>query len=228
MTPFLPGLLLGLAGSAHCAAMCGPLVLTVRPASPKRTQLLLYHGGRVLVYLMLALAAGLTGHLLSFSGFGRTVSVASGVTLLALAAGSGARLISGRAGLFWSVTLTRLCVAANRSTRAHPITGQLLTGMVNGLLPCGLVYAAAIAAAGFGNVSSAVVFMAGFGFGTIPVLALISLSAASVPLALRARLRRLAPAALVLTGMLLIVRGLRAHHLSSEHGSAPRAVSHNH
>lgn len=232
MTALVAGFLLGLAGSAHCAGMCGPLVLTVmRRPDPSRARLwppLAYHAGRVLIYLLLAVAAGLAGHALSFGGLGRTVSVASGVFLLTVAADPGLSLVSGRAALFWSVVLSRACVTANRSACAHPLFGHVVAGMANGLLPCGLVYAAAIAATGLGSVSGAVLFMAGFGLGTVPMLLAISLSAASVPLALRRRLRRLAPAALVLTGMLLIVRGLMPPHHSVPGRAAPAVVSHAH
>ena len=222
MNALAAGILLGLAGSAHCAGMCGPLVLTVSGwTDPRRSRLpsmLAYHAGRVLIYLVLSVAAGLTGHALSYGGFGRGVSIVAGVLLLTVAAGSGSRLLPRRTWIFWSLMLTRACVAANRSTRAHPIGGQLLAGAANGLLPCGLVYAAAIAAAGLGSLSGAVVFMAGFGLGTIPVLLGMALSATSLSLGARARLRRLAPAALALTGALLIVRGVMPlHHAAGQH-----------
>lgn len=232
MSAFVAGILLGLAGSAHCAGMCGPLVLTIGGwVDPRRARLppmIAYHTGRVLMYLGLSVVAGLAGHALTFGGVGRAVSIASGMLLLTVAAGSGSRLVPRRAGLFWSVTITRACVAANRSTRTHPIAGQLLAGMVNGLLPCGLVYAAAIAAAGFGSVSGAVTFMAGFGLGTVPVLLAMSLSAASLSLAVRARLRRLTPAALVLTGTLLIARGLMPLHHAVDHRAASVVTHHAH
>jgi hypothetical protein len=233
MNAFAAGILLGLAGSAHCAGMCGPLVLTVSGwVDPRRSRLpplLAYHAGRVLVYLVLSVAAGLTGHALSYGGFGRGVSIAAGLLLLAVAAGSASRLIPRRAWLFWSLMLTRACVAANRSTRAHPIAGQVLAGAANGLLPCGLVYAAAIAAAGLGSLSGAVVFMAGFGLGTVPVLLGMSLSAASLSLSARARLRRLTPVALALTGTLLIARGvLPAHHAAGAQGAASALIHHTH
>jgi sulfite exporter TauE/SafE len=89
---------------------------------------------------------------------------------------------------------------------------------VNGLLPCGLVYAAAVAAAGLGGVWTGLVFMAGFGAGTIPVLLMVTISASSLPASSRARLSRLAPLALAVTGMLLIGRGvLPVHHVASVH-----------
>ncbi|MEN3336965.1 MAG: Cytochrome biosis protein transrane region [Acidobacteriota bacterium] len=59
MTLFVAGLLLGLPGSAHCVFMCGPLVLTARCSTTGRVPWFLpYHAGRLLMYELLALAAG--------------------------------------------------------------------------------------------------------------------------------------------------------------------------
>ena len=55
----LPALLLGLGGSLHCAAMCGPLVFSVQNnwgIKGINLPILLYHGGRILGYLFLGLA----------------------------------------------------------------------------------------------------------------------------------------------------------------------------
>ena len=217
MTGFAAAVLLGLAGSLHCAGMCGPLLLAAHgggdaPAT-RLFRMLVYHGARVLMYLVIGAAAGLAGHGLSSGGMGRGVSVAAGIVLMIVAEGAGTRLIPRRASGLWSTSISRLGQAAGLLRRQHPIAGQLLAGAVNGLLPCGLVYAAAIAAAGSGSVWTGVVFMSGFGAGTIPVLFGVALCAWSLPAGSRARLSRLAPLALALTGTLLIARGiLPVHH----------------
>jgi uncharacterized protein len=70
VTLFAAGVLLGLAGSVHCAGMCGPLMLTVSGGGPLNAstllRMLVYHSGRVLMYLVLGAAAGFAGHGLSF------------------------------------------------------------------------------------------------------------------------------------------------------------------
>ena len=82
MTFFSAGLLLGLAGSGHCLAMCGPLVAALGPRLHSLTRgrhfrrLLLYHAGRLATYLLLALPAGILGRLLSLQGLGRAAAIA--------------------------------------------------------------------------------------------------------------------------------------------------------
>jgi sulfite exporter TauE/SafE len=88
------------------------------------------------------------------------------------------------------------------------VWGPLRAGAVNGLLPCGLVYPAALTAAALGNPSSTALFMLGFGAGTLPAMVGLSYGLALFPSRLRAHLRRLTPAALTLTGVLLIVQGI--------------------
>jgi sulfite exporter TauE/SafE len=108
----------------------------------------------------------------------------------------------------WARALSRGSVRVGAAVRSRPLTGQFAAGAINGLLPCGLAYTAAVAAAALGGVPQSMVFMAGFGIGTLPALLVVSLSAGSIPLSVRTRLRRVAPMALVVTGLLLIARGL--------------------
>jgi uncharacterized protein len=223
MTAFLAGLLLGVAGSGHCLVMCGPLVLAVeRRASGNwiPSSMLVYHAGRLLTYQALAVAAGLAGRGLALDGLGRILSVACGVLILIAAAGVPRPAIAGRFRAAWSRALVQASMAAGRVTRTRPLSGQLLAGALNGLLPCGLAYTAAAAALALGGVTQAALFMAGFGSATLPALFSVSFSAAALPASVRARLRRAAPLALALTGILLIVRGLvPSTHIGSHHAT---------
>jgi sulfite exporter TauE/SafE len=83
-----------------------------------------------------------------------------------------------------------------------------LLGMLNGLLPCGLVYAALAGAVAQGTVSRSVIYMAIFGLGTFPTMLAASLSGKIFPFALRLKLRRLIPAGVCALAGLLILRGL--------------------
>jgi sulfite exporter TauE/SafE len=99
--------------------------------------------------------------------------------------------------------------------------------MANGLVPCGLVYAAALAAAGWGTFAGAWATMLGFGLGTLPALAVVSLSPAALPQRLRPALQRLAPAVLLLAAALLLLRALVPaphHHMPA--GPDGRNLSH--
>src|SRR5262245_41048188 len=79
-------LLLGLAGSLHCASMCGPLVLALAKARPRTmsasTGRVCYHLGRVASYCLLGLILGLLGHVVAPTGFQRWLSITLGAALI--------------------------------------------------------------------------------------------------------------------------------------------------
>ncbi|MGB2713065.1 MAG: sulfite exporter TauE/SafE family protein [Vicinamibacterales bacterium] len=213
MTALLTGIALGIGGSLHCAGMCGPLVLTLgrRQCGSRRDRVrhaALYQLGRVLTYVALGFMTGLIGGALTARGFGRVIAVAAGILLILAALRSIRPVPLGRLPRIGASVGARACGAAARWSRAHPAAGPLATGAANGLLPCGLVYAAVAAAAAFGEISDAALLMAGFAVGTLPALTAVSISASAIPPALRLRLRPLMPVVLALAGVMLLARGI--------------------
>jgi sulfite exporter TauE/SafE len=233
VTYFLAGAVLGVAGSVHCAGMCGPLLLAVHRGVPRAQmmrRMTLYHGARVFMYALLGIPAGYAARALSFGLFGRTVAAIAGVLLVLAAMGSLATRYGQSISQAWSAAVIRIAARAAALTRGHPHYGYIVLGAVNGMLPCGLVYAAIAAAAAAGSLAAAVTFMVGFGFGTVPLLLAVTLSATAVPATVRQRLRFVAPALMALAGVLLILRafvpltgGAHEHEMSV---TSPPPLSH--
>jgi len=203
----LSAFLLGLASSLHCAAMCGPLTLALPLSATERWRavggLLTYHFGRALTYGFMGLALGLLGYGLAVTGWQRTLSVLMGAALIVGAFWSASPL-AGRFLPRFSLT-TRL-PAAWRTWMGRSL---FLTGMLNGLLPCGMVYAALMTALVTASGWQSGAFMVVFGFGTAPVLVGIGFFGRALSLSLRAHFRPLQTALLVAAGALLIYRGLQ-------------------
>jgi len=204
----LAGAALGLVASSHCVAMCGPLVALARPAWPRHV--IAYHAGRITTYSGIGFVAGAWGATASAAGLGRPVAVAAGLVLLVYAAaelgilGRAARVPGSRA-------VTSAVAEAGLWLGRHRLRGPFAAGVLNGLLPCGLVYAAAAGAAGLGDVAAALTFMVGFGAGTTPALVAVGASIGLLPPALLPVLRRAAPVALVLVALMLFARGAAPH-----------------
>jgi len=232
MMTLLGGLALGVAGSAHCAAMCGPLVLLAGARRPGPGQpegrvawagrTLRYHGGRVLVYGVLGSLAGVGGAAAARAGFGRTLAVLAGIALLLQAAAALPWVSRGRAAQALAAGITRGVSAIAGALRRRGVQGPFALGALNGLLPCGLVYAALTAAAGLGSLPQAIGFMLAFGLGTAPVLVFLGLASGAITAHVPVRVRRAAPAVLAIVGVLLIVRGVR---MPSTHDHAAHAVA---
>ena len=220
--------ILGLAGSAHCAGMCGPLALALPRIEggvwrhvAGRTA---YNLGRVATYGLLGLVFGLVGRSLALAGIQRWVSIGLGLLLLAgvlAARGDLFRLPSLGAGRWWKAAMGRLL-------RRRGLAALGLLGALNGLLPCGLVYVAGFAAAALGDLRAAVEYMLVFGLGTVPVMLGIGLVGSAIQGPLRLRLQRAIPYCLGLVAVLLILRGLGlgipylSPDLSVSRGSAVR------
>ena len=199
---------LGLLGSLHCAAMCGPLMLAL-PAPPGgRVRFfagrLIYQFGRVATYCLLGVVAGLVGKSIFLAGLQRSLSIGLGVAILV------GFLISKKFSL--SAPVVRLVAALKTAMaaqlRRRSFRSLALLGLLNGLLPCGLVYVAMAGAAAHGNLRDGIFFMAWFGLGTLPTMLGISLSGKLFPLSLRLKLRRAIPIGVCLLAGLLILRGL--------------------
>ena len=208
MTVVVAGVMLGLAGSVHCIAMCGPLAMAMHGARDTRAAAI-YHAGRVLMYVAAGALAGLAGHAVSTAGLGRALSIGAGVLLIAMAV---TRLRPGLVSTAGGAGITRLLGRAMRGLRdlsqTRPRAGVLAAGALNALLPCGLLYAALAAAAALASAADAALFMAAFGAATAPALVALPLLAGAMPPAWRAKLRFAAPGALVVAGVGTLVRGL--------------------
>jgi sulfite exporter TauE/SafE len=200
--------MLGLLGSLHCAAMCGPLMLAlpVSPGGPARflTGRIVYQLGRIVTYCLLGIVAGLIGKSLFFAGFQRWLSIALGLAVLV------GFLISKRVAVSAPVVrlVGKLKFAMSAQLKQRSLRSLGLLGLLNGLLPCGLVYVALAGAAAHGNVSSSINYMAVFGLGTLPTMLGISLSGKLFPVAIRLKLRSAIPVGVCLLAAMLILRGM--------------------
>jgi sulfite exporter TauE/SafE len=199
---------LGLAGSLHCAGMCGPLALAMPTAGRNVASFFLgrtaYNLGRITTYCLLGLLFGSLGRTLFFAGAQRWLSIGLGAALLA------ALLTSKRLALSKPIStlVMRLRGGMSSFLRKRSLTSLATLGLLNGLLPCGLVYVTAAGATATGSISAGALYMALFGLGTLPMMLLIGLSGRLVPSSLRLKLGRVVPVSVFLLATLLIFRGL--------------------
>ena len=200
--------LLGLVGSLHCAGMCGPLALALPAAGDSTPGYVLgriaYNAGRIVTYCLLGIVFGLVGYTLLLAGFQRWVSITLGVALLL------GLVASRRLAMARPVTsaVNRLKSSMSVLLRQRSLTGLAVLGLLNGLLPCGLVYVACAGAAATGSSLAGALYMTAFGLGTVPMMLAISLSGKLVPTSLRLKLVKSIPVFVFLLGTLLILRGM--------------------
>lgn len=216
MSPILgAAFVLGLSAAGHCLLMCGPLVAAVQPRDWSRAVVM--HLARITVYAGIGAVAGAAGGVVHNLGAGRWLAwmVAATLFLQALAAWRG---MTGRGVV--SRTAGRAVAALSCRLRVHTRWTPVAWGLINGLLPCGMVYSAATLAAGLASPAAGAATMAAFGAGTLPVLLLVATPASHALRTLSASRPWLVPVMLVVLAVLMGLRGLPGDgHAPSAHAS---------
>ncbi len=225
MTTLTP-ILLGLAASLHCVGMCGPLLLALPlDAAGKRQvlgQMAVYHTGRILTYAALGVLFGLLGKGIAVAGFQKGLSIGAGVFMLAMAfaAWRFEQLVTALPG--FGVFTQKVKSGIGQLLKQSPNGATFSVGLLNGLLPCGMVYAALAGAIAMSGAAEGGIFMALFGLGTLPLLLAVSVLGRSCSLAVRQKIRIAQPVLLTVVGLLLLQRGLHLD-LSLFEAAVPKA-----
>lgn len=156
--------LAGLVGSPHCVGMCGGLATAAARRVPDG---IAWSLGRLSTYALLGAIAGGTADLLPVPD---VVGAAIAALMLAWFA-------AGLADL--PVPKLPVPPALHRAgahlLRRQGVISRFAFGMVNGLLPCGLVYAALSLPVALGSPLHGALAMVAFGLGTVPALAVATL-----------------------------------------------------
>ena len=208
----LAALLLGFLGSFHCIGMCGPIALTLPvqhlEGVKKFTGIIIYNLGRVFTYAALGSIFGIIGMSFNLFGWQQILSIILGSLLV----------------LFFITSFFQKRIFNNQFFQKHwnkyiirwltPLfhkknMGNLfLIGLLNGLLPCGLVYMAIAGALATGNILYSSMFMAAFGLGTLPAMVTMSFAGSFVSLSMRNKIKKSVPYIVGFMGILLILRGM--------------------
>lgn len=204
----ISALVLGLASSLHCVGMCGPLIMSVPvqhlPNGKKLAGIVLYQVGRIAVYGLLGLVAGMIGWRMYVAGWQQIFSIVMGVLILLML--SGQFFLNKLHGAHW--LNQKIAKLMSWSLKQHSYSGMFLMGVANGLLPCGMVYIAITGAMATTSISGAILFMLFFGLGTLPALVSLAFWGSKLSWQTRQSMRKLVPYVVVLTAILLIIRGL--------------------
>lgn len=188
--------------------MCGPLALALPATGTSLPRFVLgraaYNLGRTLTYCGLGLIFGLVGHTLLLAGIQRWISIGLGFVLLAGLFNSRKLALSGTVSSWVSLLKTKMVPLLHQ----RALVALTAFGMLNGLLPCGLVYVAGAGATVTGSPLAGALYMAAFGAGTVPLMLALGLSGKLIPLPVRLGLRKAIPVSVFLLACLLILRGM--------------------
>jgi uncharacterized protein len=212
MIELYTALTIGLIGSFHCIGMCGPIAVALpvgdRSLYARTSGALLYNLGRTLTYGVLGAIFGLLGKGIEMAGFQQWASIIIGMVMIIsvvfpflfrdginiekIMFGGAARLIGRLKLLFAKQSFANL----------------FFIGLLNGLLPCGLVYVAVAGAINTNDITMGVLYMLIFGLGTTPIMLSVTMLGNVISQSFRKKMNRIIPAFIIFLGILFILRGL--------------------
>lgn len=211
-------------GFGHCIGMCGPIVVSLSLNLKAKNFLishLLYNAGRIITYGLLGGVMGATGSFTlvaaHIAGIQKGAMIFAGILIIIMGLAMSGWISFGKVfgdsynhGGFVSKGFRRLSQV--KSPAAYFPIGLLL-----GLLPCGPVYTALLAAAGAGMKAAdpleAIIkgmgVMICFGLGTVPALFLVAKLADLGWLKKRELIYRIGAILMVAVGIYFIMKGIR-------------------
>jgi sulfite exporter TauE/SafE len=206
----LTGLSIGFLGSFHCIGMCGPIALAL-PMNKyvgveKYLGIILYNIGRAMTYAMLGLLFGFLGNQFRLWGFQQIISIGAGVLILFFIL-SNFTFASKIPFLAVLNKMVQRGLGKLLTTAKHP-SSLFTIGLLNGLLPCGLVYVGIAAALATMDTLHGVLLMFSFGLGTMPVMAGILMFGHLISVNIRHKINKAVPYVVGIMAVMLILRGM--------------------
>jgi len=202
----------GLLGSFHCIGMCGPIAMAL-PLNRKSKMTatiggMSYHLGRLTTYGVFGALFGFLGKGLVLVGFQQSASIIIGVIMIMVIFMTVVFKKNWHVLSTYFVGIGRLKSSLGKLFQKKSVRSFFTIGLLNGLLPCGLVYMGVLQAIATGNSIYGAAVMVAFGLGTVPMMSAVLILGNFISINARNKMRKFVPVIIVLFGLLLIFRGL--------------------
>jgi sulfite exporter TauE/SafE len=204
--------LFGLISSFHCIGMCGPIamMLPVERNNPakKVTQIVTYHLGRLTAYGSIGLLFGLLGKGLFLAGIQQQMSVIIGIAMIVVIV-TPEKIFTqynfSKPVFRW---ISRIKQTLGSHFKNKSYKSLFIIGLLNGFLPCGMVYVALFGAIAMQSAGFGVLYMLLFGLGTVPMMSVVVYVNSFLTVPIRNKIQKVIPYVGVIIGVLFVLRGL--------------------
>ena len=231
-------LVASLAGSVHCAGMCGVFVAFAvgadKPDTPRRWLLNgSYHLGRLVTYTLLGAICGAIGIAIdrggTLVGLHRFAAIMAGVIIVLFGLVGIARVlgVSVKKSSFPPAVQRAIAWVMRMAMKLEPAPRALVIGLLTTLLPCGWLWAFAVVAAGTADPLMGAAVMAAFWLGTVPILAGLGLGVGSLMRVIKPRLAMVMSIAIVCLGVWTIFSRMEMSAMAHD-GAHDPAAHHDH
>ena len=202
----------GLISSFHCIGMCGPIAMMLpvdrTNQAKKVTQIITYHIGRLFAYATIGFVFGMLGKGFLLAGMQQKMSVFIGITMILII------LIPEKVVANYNFSKPIFKVISNIKTalgsqfKNKSYKSLFTIGLLNGLLPCGMVYVALFGAIAMQSPVLGILYMVLFGLGTVPLMSSIVYLNSFLTITIRNKIQKAIPYVAVFLGVVFILRGL--------------------
>lgn len=208
----IAAIVLGFFGGFHCIGMCGPIAMALpvhnKSALQKVFTILVYNAGRIGTYSVFGIVFGAIGQSFALFGLQQILSITLGGLILVF-------VIVSYFGKVENPLLAKIYFYVNSIKtkltglfRKRTYSSFFSIGILNGLLPCGLVYMALAGALASGGVVKGAIFMVCFGLGTVPFMFAVTYYSNLISIKVRNRMRKVVPVVVAVMAVLMILRGM--------------------
>jgi sulfite exporter TauE/SafE len=205
-------LLFGLISSFHCVGMCGPIAMMLpvdhANATRKAIQVMTYHFGRLTAYATIGLIFGALGKGFFLAGMQQQLSIAIGILMIVFILVPERKLAQYNFSKPIYKVISKVKTALGKQFKNKSYSSLFTIGLLNGFLPCGMVYVALFGAIAMQSVTYGVLYMLLFGLGTLPLMSLVIYVHSFITPTFRNRIQNFIPYLAVCIGCLFILRGL--------------------
>jgi len=207
----IPAFLIGLGGSLHCIGMCGPLMFSTLISNKNGglsfTDWFFYQSGRISIYGIWGIIFGTIGTSAKWFDLQQNISLSLGIGILLILILT--KLFPAFESKFSKLLLVQFWKSKLSSFLQSKTKGSdFIAGMLNGILPCGLVYVALAGATAVQDPIKGGLFMIVFGIGTLPLLSALLFFGKNMQAGIRRYLTKWYPALIGIMAIMLIIRGM--------------------
>ncbi len=202
----------GLISSLHCIGMCGPIALMIpvdrTNPTKKAIQIITYHLGRLSAYACIGFIFGLVGKGFFLAGIQQRLSIFIGVAMIITMLTPERVLANYNFSKPVYRLISKIKSSLGKQFKNKSYKSLFTIGLLNGFLPCGMVYVALFGAIAMQNVPFGILYMLLFGIGTIPMMSSVTYLNSIMTVSFRNKIQKLIPYVGVVIGVLFILRGL--------------------
>lgn len=202
----------GLISSLHCIGMCGPIALMIpvdrTNPTKKAIQIITYHLGRLSAYACIGFIFGLVGKGFFLAGIQQRLSIFIGVAMIITMLTPERVLANYNFSKPVYRLISKIKSSLGKQFKNKSYKSLFTIGLLNGFLPCGMVYVALFGAIAMQNVPFGILYMLLFGIGTIPMMSSVTYLNSIMTVSFRNKIQKVIPYVGVVIGVLFILRGL--------------------